>query len=267
MWMTLALVAALSQAPGESGDLALTNVRTTYGVLGAPRPESKFLPGDVFVVSFDIQGLKVDRDGNLFYSIAMEASDRDGKVQFTQAPRERQATNTLGGDSLPAFASLQIGLEQQPGAYTLKVTVTDVAAKTSRTLSRPYEVLPKAFGLVRPTLTSDPDGRYPAPFVAEGQSLWINFAAVGFARDRGKGHPNLGVSMRVLDEDGKPTTGKPMAGTVNPDEVAAKALAVPMQFLLAANRAGKFTVELTAKDGVSGETARLSLPLAVLKSK
>jgi hypothetical protein len=267
MWTTLALAAALSLAPGESGELSLANVRTTHGVLGAARPENKFLPGDTFVLSFDVQGLKVDGDGNFFYSIAMEATDRDGKVLFTQAPRERQATNTLGGDSLPAFASLQIGLEQQPGSYTLKVTVTDLAAKTSRTLSRPYEVLPKAFGLVRPTLTSDPDGRYPAPFVAGGQSLWINFAAVGFGRDREKGHPNLSVSMRVLDEDGRPTTAKPMVGTVNPDEVAAKALAVPMQFLLAANRAGKFTVELTAKDGVSGGTARLSLPLTVLKSK
>jgi hypothetical protein len=264
MWTTLAFAAALSLAPGQSGDLELTNVRTTYGFLGSSRPDNKFLPGDVFVLSFDVQGVKVDRAGNLFYSIAMEATDAAGKVQFKQAPREQQASNVLGGNSLPAFASLQIGTEQQPGTYALKVTVTDLLAKTSRSLTRSYEVLPRGFGLVRPTVTSDPEGRYPVPLVAEGQSVWINFAAVGFARG-GKGQPNLSVTMRVLDEEGRPTTPRASVGTVNPDEVPARAAAVPMQFLVAPNRAGKFTVELTAKDGAGEKTARLSLPLTVLK--
>jgi hypothetical protein len=267
MWTSLAFVAALSLAPGQSGDLALANVRTTYGVPGATRPNNKFLPGDTFVLSFDIQGMKADADGNLFYSIAMEVTDSNNKVQFQQAPREQHVTNSLGGNSLPAFASLNIGAEQAPGKYTLKVTVSDAAAKTSRTLTSTYEVLPKAFGLIRPAITSDPDGRYPLLFAAEGQSLWVNFAAVGFARNGPNGQPNLSVTLRVLDEDGRPTATKPSVGNVNPDEVPAKAVALPMQFLVAATRAGKYTVELTAKDGAAGKTAHLSLPLTVLKPK
>jgi hypothetical protein len=265
MWTTLAFAAALSLPPGQApAELTLANARTTYGFLGAARPDTKFLPGDVCVLSFDVQGLKADHDGNLFYGVAMEVTDADGKVQFKQDPREQQASNVLGGNSLPAFASLKIGTEQQPGTYLLKVTVTDLAAKTSKSLTRSYTVLPRAFGLVRPTLTSDPEGRYPVPLVAAGQSVWLNFAAVGFGRGA-EAKPNLTVSMRVLDEDGRPTTAKPTVGNVNPEEVPAKAQAVALQFLMAPNRTGKFAIELSAKDGVAGKTATLTLPLTVLK--
>jgi hypothetical protein len=267
MWTTLALAAALSLAPGASGGLALNNARTTYGILGAPRPDNKFLPGDTFVLSFDIDGIRVDRDGNYFYSIAMEVTDADGKPVFKQDPHEQQASNSLGGNSLPAFASLQIGLDQPPGSYTLKVTVTDLAARASQTLTRSYEVLPRGFGLVRPSLSSDPEGHYPLPFVGPGQPFWVNFSAVGFGRDRAKGKPDLAVTMRLLEEDGRPTAAKPAAGAINQEDVPAKVQALSMQFLVAPNRVGKFTIELKATDKVDGKTATLSLPLAVLKPK
>jgi hypothetical protein len=267
MWTTFAFVAVLGLAPGQSGPLALTNVRTTYGVLGAPRPDNKFLPGDEFTLSFDIEGVKVDNAGKLFYSIGMEVTDRDRKVQFKQDPREQQATNSLGGTSLPACAHLQIGLEHAPGTFTLKVTVTDLVAKTSKTLTSTYEVLPKDFGLVRPAVTADPEGRFPAPCVGEGQSIWVNFAAVGFGRDKDKGQPNLAVSMTVLNANGEPVVDKPASGEVVNQDVPAKALALPMQFTLSPNRAGKFTVALKATDKVSGKTATLSFPLTVVKPK
>jgi hypothetical protein len=267
MWTTLAFVAALSLAPGESGGLTLSNARTTSGVLGATRPDNKFLPGDTLVLSFDIDGIRVDRDGNYFYSVGMEVTDADGKPVFKQAPHEQQASNALGGTSLPAFATLQIGLDQPPGTYTLKVTVADLAARTSQTLTRSYEVLPRAFGLVRPSLSSDPEGHYPLPFVGAGQPFWVNFSAVGFGRDRAKGKPDLAVTMRLLDEDGRPTTAKPLVGATNQEEIPAKVQDLSMQFLVAPNRVGRFTIELKATDKVDGKTATLSLPLAVLKAK
>jgi hypothetical protein len=264
MWTTFALVAAVGLAPGQSGSLAITHVRTTYGVLGAPRPDNKFLPGDEFTLSFDIEGIKVDSAGKLFYSIGMEVTDRDGKVQFKQEPRDQEATNSLGGTSLPACANLQIGLEHAPGTFTLKVTVTDLVAKTSQSVTSTYEVLPKEFGLVRPAITADPEGRFPVPCVGQGQSLWVNFASVGFGRDKGKGQPNLSVTMSVLKENGDPVVDKPAKGEVVNQDVPAKALALPMQFTLAPNRAGKFTVVLKAMDNVNGKSATLSLPLTVM---
>jgi hypothetical protein len=266
MWTACVLTAALSAAPAQSGQLALTNVRTTYGFLGAPRTDIKFLPGDSVVLSFDIDGLQPDSNGKVLYRIAMEVADSKGVVHFKQTPRDRETVLALGGNRVPAFASLNIGLDQPPGDYTVKVTVSDQVAKASQTLTHTCQVVPKTFGIVRLTTTNDPNGQLPAPFVGEGQSLWVNFATVGFGRDQGKNQPNLSVTLNVRDENGRPTMAKPFMGDVN-QNIPSHALALPMQFLLELNRAGKFTIDLTATDKVTGKTTSLSLPLNVMKTK
>jgi hypothetical protein len=265
MWMTLAFVAALGSVPAQPGQLALTHARLTYGALGAPRPTNKFLPGDSFVLAFDIEGIKADANGKVLYSMGMEVTDQSGKVHFKQVPRDLETVMSLGGSSLPAYASVHVGFDQEPGTYTVKVTVTDRAAKSSKSVTMSGELLPRAFGLVRPVISGDPEGKTPAPFPSEGQPVWINFSAVGFGRDT-SGKTNLNVSLRVLDENGKPTLAKPFVGVVN-DDTPKTVQAVPMQFALDLNRAGKFTLQLEAADKASGKTATLSLPLTVLKNK
>src|ERR1700759_5193380 len=103
MWTTLALAAAMSVAPAQAGSLELTNVRATYGVLGATRPDMKFLPGDQLILAFEISGIKIDDNGNASYSMGMEVSS-EGKVKFKQDPEKVQATNFFGGNKLPALA-------------------------------------------------------------------------------------------------------------------------------------------------------------------
>jgi hypothetical protein len=264
MLTTLALVSALGLVPGQPGSLALTNVRSTYGLHGSTRPDNKLLPGDQVFLAFDIENVQTGSDGKVQYSIAMEVANGAGKVLFKQAPRDLTANNALGGTNLPAYANLQVGLDQPPGDYTVKVTVTDRGSKASKTLTSKFQVLPKGFGLVRLALTGDPEGFVPVPFPATGQTLWINFAAVGFGRQGDQ--PNLNVTMRVLDEKGKPTSAKPFVGAVSKD-VPKNAVAVPMQFALELNRAGTFTVELKGTDKVSGKTATLTFPITVLKAK
>jgi hypothetical protein len=270
MWTSIALASMLAWTPGQADRLTLTHARSTYGVLGANRPDNKVLPGDNFVLSFDIEGVKADNAGKVLYSVAMEVSDADGKSVFKQPAKDLEAYNSLGGNSLPAFASVRVGLDTPPGKYSVKVIVTDRATKASQSVTGPYEVLPKAFGLVDLRTTTDRDGHVAAPFPGEGQSLWINFSAVGFGRE--KDHPNLAVAMKVLDENGKPTLEKPFTGEVtrtgdSAKDVPKNAQSVPMQFMLDLNRAGKFTVELTATDRTSGKSAKLSFPLTVLKMK
>src|SRR5207248_1050493 len=80
---TLALAAALGLAPSQpAGALSLKNVRVTYGELGAPRNDDKLLPGDLYFIAFDIEGIKVDAAGKVSYSMAMDVTDKAGKSIF-----------------------------------------------------------------------------------------------------------------------------------------------------------------------------------------
>ena len=266
MLTSLPVLLLLSLAPGQSGQLNLTNVRATYGILGATRPDTKFLPGDSFVLCFDVEGVKADDAGKVLYSIGMEVTDAAGKVHLKQEPQELEANTSLGGTSLQAYASIQIGLDQPPGQYTVKLTATDRASRATGTLTRTYEVLPKGFGLVRLHTTYDADGKIVAPYVGEGQVLFVNFLAVGFGRDPAQAQPNLSVVMRILDQTGKPTLARPYSGEVNKD-IPAKALSVPMQFIVELNRPGQFTLELKATDKVTGQSGTLSYPLKVRELK
>jgi hypothetical protein len=266
MLTSLPVLLLLSLVPGQTGQLNLTNVRATYGILGAQRPDTRLLPGDNFVLCFDIEGVKADDAGKVLYSISMEVTDAAGKVYFKQEPQELEANNSLGGTSLQAYAAIQIGLDQPPGNYTVKVTVTDRATRAQGTLTRNYEVLPKGFGLVRLNTTYDANGKIAAPYVGEGQVLFVNFLAVGFGRDSGQAQPNLSVALRILDQNGRPTLAKPYTGEINKD-IPDKALSVPMQFAIELNRPGQFTLELKATDKVTGQSATLSYPLKVRELK
>ena len=60
MLQSMALFAALTMTPGQGAGLTLSNPRITYGELGSTRPDAKLLPGDIFFLSFDIDGIKVN---------------------------------------------------------------------------------------------------------------------------------------------------------------------------------------------------------------
>ncbi|HEV3256377.1 MAG TPA: hypothetical protein VG013_05800, partial [Gemmataceae bacterium] len=260
MLTSIAFVAALALAPAETSELNLNHVRFTYGVMGSTRPDTNFLPGDDAVLCFDVEGIQADDEGRVLYSVGMDVTDAKGKVQFSQKPRDLEANNCLGGNSFPAFARVNIGLDMPPGEYTLKVKVADRSTRASQVVTKTYTILPRAFGLVRLSTTSDAEGQAPLAAAGVGQTLWINFMAVEFGRK--KGRPSLHAVLRVLDADGRPTMRKPLAGKVN-EEVPKNLRALPMQFLLDLNRPGKFTVEVKVTDEVTGNKASLSFPLKV----
>ncbi len=264
MLTTLTLLTSLVM-PAQAGGLSLTNVRATYGVLGPTRPSNKILPGDVLVLSFDIEGFQVGASGKVQYSIDMQVADSAGKVLFRQEPQNLEAAAPQGG-SLPACVRLQIGMDQPPGQYMVKIKVTDRTSNAAQELSRTVQVLPKAFGLVRLAITKDQEGTAVLPVLTKGHSAWISFAAVGFARDKGKGQPDVSVTMRVTNDQGRSALSKPPAGEIAQD-VPEKTLAIPMQFELQLNQVGLFTIELEATDKVSGETVTLTVPVRVSNSQ
>jgi len=262
MLANLVLLAALSAAPNQADPLALSDVRITAGILGPVRPRTTYLPGDNLVLSFEIDGITLDEGGKARYSTRTEILDSKGKVLFQGPTRNLEGLASLGGSRLQAYAQVDIGLNQPPGEYLVKVTVTDRANKQTQTLTHTFTVEPKGFGVVRPSLTCDPEGQIPAGLFIPGQSLWINFAVVGFARDAQRGQPQVTLALRILDDKGQPTLAKPFEGTIETN-VPADAGSLPGQFLLSLNRAGKFTIELTITDRVAGKTIKGSYPFTV----
>jgi hypothetical protein len=269
MLSTLAVAAVLNLAPSQSDTLQLKNVRATFGPLGQERKDSKVLGGDAYFVAFDIEGLKVREDGQVKYTMSMELTNKEGKSQFKQEPQELEAFNALGGNRVPAFAHVLVGTDTPEGEYTLKVTVKDLATGKTDTLTRKFEVLPSRFGFVQVNMsyhTPTQNVFLPAPPLAvPGQTLLVNFALVGFGLDKtSKDQPNIETTMRVLDEDGKPTLAKPYGGGAKEVGPEFKRV-IPMQFLLQANRPGKFKIELKATDKVGGKTAEQILDLTVVE--
>jgi hypothetical protein len=270
MVQSLTLIAALAMTPAQAGGLNLINPRITYGELGSPRPDNKLLPGDIFFLSFDIEGIKVSETGRVKYGMAMEVTDATGKSIFKQMPVERDDFLPLGGTKLPARAFVSVGGEQPPGTYTCKVTVTDQADKAkpvSKSLEQKFEVLPKGFGIVMVYTAADPKGEIPAPLVGvAGQALFVHFAVVEFQRDPSTKQPNITIEMVVYDQSRQPTLPKPTVKQV-PDEadgkVDEKALGVPMRFLVPLNREGGFLIHLTATDNLTKKTSEVYLPLRV----
>lgn len=250
-------------APGQGG-LTLSNPQVTYGELGPKRPDVKFLPGDVFFVGFDIDGVKINETGQAKYSMGMEVVDKDNKAIFIQKPIDHDDFLPLGGSKLPARAFVNIGPNQAPGIYTCRVTVVDLTTKLSKTLEQNLEVVKSAFGVVNVITSADLKGEIPAPAIGvPGQSVFVHFTIIGFTRDQKTKQPEVDVQMSVMNRDGTPTLPKPMATTIN-SNVDANDTFIPLRFQVPMNRTGEFTVELKATDKLSKATSRVSFPIKVL---
>jgi hypothetical protein len=262
MMTALALLATLELAPAQAGDLKLTGARLTYGILGPKRADAKLLPGDSLVLAFDIDGITIDDQGKVLYSISTEVLDPANKTVHRQPPVDLEAVQALGGNRLPAYAQVDIGLKQPPGEYTLKVLVGDRASRKGQTLTQKFTVLPPDFGLVRFATSANAEGTIPAGSLGVGQTVWVNTLVVGFKRDDASKQPNVALECRVLDESGKPTTAKSHSGAINKD-VPADAPFLPIQFQLALNRPGKFTLELKATDLLANKSVTQKFPITV----
>jgi hypothetical protein len=261
MLHTLAVTAALAFAPAQ-GALALSNDRLTYGELGANRPDTKLLPGDVCFISFDIDNLTIDAEGKVNYTMAMEfISNKDGKQIFKQDPVKREELMPLGGTRLPARAFVILAPDQAVGSYTCKISVVDLATKASKAVEKQIDVIAPDFGLISVVTSADMRATIPAPPVGmTGQQFWINCLAAYFARDPNTKQPSIVAELRVFDENGTPTSPKPMT-IVYDKMVDEKEKVLPLQFLLPLTRAGRFTVEIKAEDKLTKKVAKITLPV------
>ncbi|MGL6076080.1 MAG: hypothetical protein ACRC8S_18130 [Fimbriiglobus sp.] len=266
MLSSILLAAALTMTPGQGEKtLNITNVRSTYGELGGPRPMAPLVPGDYLFLSFDIEGISIDDQGRVQYSMGMEILDSTGATKLKPEPSRKVDFVPLGGSKIPGRAFTSIGLEQAPGEYTLKVIVTDLITKATKTMEQKFKVLPKEFAIIAVYTSIDERGQIPMPTTGfVGQALFVQMGIVGFGRGNDpKKSPNLEIEMLPLDEKGNPTLGKPSLLTVN-SGVDEKEAGITIRYLLPLTRTGKYDVRLKATDKVTGKTSMFVLPVNVL---
>ena len=250
---------------GGDGKLEIVNPRATYGHLGAVRPKGKgILPGDVAHFSFEINNLQHDDKGRASYSVAIEVRDANGELFYKQEPHNSVAQNFFGGNTFPCSAQLEIPFNAKPGTYSWKVTIHDRLGNQTATVSGKGDVLQADFGLVRIGTYADPEGKVPVPPVGVvGSTLYVNFSALGFGRTKQDKQPDLAVEMKILDENGKTTFAKPITGHVKSD-IPESLKIIPLQYGVTLNRAGRFTIQLSARCDICGKSSTVSFPMRIL---
>jgi hypothetical protein len=258
---------SLLQTPilGQAGGLAIGNAHLTYGMHGPARTDTTIRPGDSLGLSFDIQGISVDAKGKASYSLAVEVTDAAGKVVIRQMPRTQSEVLVLGGDTVPAYAQVDLSLEAPAGMATLSVIVTDLASKKTATTTQKFTVGAKEFDVVRIGVSGDPEGFVPIVVPATGQPYFVHGAIVGFNRNASK-LPKVSIDLSVLDENGKALVDTPMSGTIEKD-VPPNATSLPFRFFLPLTRPGKYTVVLTSKDLLKSSTATEKFSINVVSAK
>ena len=150
--------------------------------------------------------------------------------------------------------------DQPPTDLKWMVTVVDASPTKDRAKGE-GKVLPADFGIVRVGTFADAESKAPcAPIGVIGETLYLNFSAIGFGRDKEK-RPDLSVELKILDADKKPTH-KPLIANIKA-ELPDDAVLVPLHFPLSLNRVGNFTVEMIARCNISNKTATVT-PIRVL---
>ena len=214
MWtVTVGLTCLLAMLPEQSGKISIENPRLLYGVPGLPRASNKFAHGDNFYLAFDIKGVKSDAEGKVSYSLLTEVMV-DGRLEFKHESKDIDAIDSLGGNVLPGFTQLNIGMDQPDGKYTVKVTATEKKTKAAASVVQEFILSKAELGIVRIRTTADRDEKVATAIFSTGEDLWLNLSIVGFARDKAK-QPNLKISMEILDSNGKPTVQKPPVAEIS----------------------------------------------------
>ena len=238
--------------------LTIENMRPTFGSPGPERTgAAQVVPGDIYYLSFDLKGVKVDSTGTGKVRLETEATDATGNRVFRMDSGESVVVNALGGDGLHTHVRLELGQKTVPGKYKIKVIATDLGTKSSATKETDLEVLPPAFAIVRVSSGVDQGNSSTGSVFGLGQALYLGFAVVGFENDAATKHPKLRFEMKVK-QNGSVVSTATQVGEVNAsqqEKVPAGSTMIPGRFLLPLSKAGIYTVEVTATDLVNQKVA------------
>lgn len=261
MWRTLLfVVTVLGVVPAWTTAVEVTNLRSINGPLGAPRNQTKFLPGDVIYLVFDINDLQTDKNGLAQFQIKVEVFDPANKKVFAQE-QPPSSLHLLGGKKLPWYVFVLLEQTWAPGKYQVKLTAVDREAKTSRTITHNFELLSPAFGLIQPA----------APGVAfVGQDFFVTFLVVGMKRDSKK-MPDVSFTLQMYDETNRPVFAKPLVSNIKDlhqekvFDLTEQAI-VPIKYPFYPTREGRFIIEVEGFDQIGKQKSMLRFPLRILET-
>lgn len=258
----LAVVLLLFGATAARADLTLRNIQAAYGTLGPERKSIDYFPYDEVFFRYTITGLQTDRQGDMDVLIESRIVDENGKV----IPGSRDPVKGklhLAGGTFSGSSTVRLGNQFPPGEYTLTVMVTDNLASESVQFSRKFRVKPAEFAIVAPRFFYG-DTATPAPAGGmAGQLVRVKLKVIGFEKTANKLETELEV--QILDGDGKDMLETPRRATLTSSDPTEVRNATHLNFteLIGLNRAGTFTLRLTATDKIGNQTTTLELPLKV----
>ncbi|MSQ95472.1 MAG: hypothetical protein EXR98_13065 [Gemmataceae bacterium] len=246
--------------PGVAYAVDIDNIRARHGPFGALRAKPiKCMPGDLVFMTFDIENLKLDpKTGKASYDTILELIDPDEKVIF-EKKTQNDVLPHLGGTRMPGDLYLSLGAKQAAGNYSVRLSVVDKLDKGSavKKFTQPFEVIKADFGFIQ-TMA-------PAIGVPGGQYL-TTFGIVNLGLD-GKKIPDVDVEIKIVDDQGAAVAKAvkiQLPRDMPPNIDLTQENFVPLSYPVFLNRAGRFTIEVTAKDNISGKNAKMSYPLTVL---
>ncbi len=258
----IAVLLAASPVVAEA-KFEIRDVRAVHGMLGPERKSPEYVTGDQVYVRYTLAGFRTDADGRLRIELRLTVTDAAGK-QVLRRDTPLNQIAALGGDSLPGFASFDLGEEVPPGDYEMKVEVTDLISKEQASFRHKFVCKKEEVALVQVRFFHDDAGEAPAPAGGvASQSLHVKMKAVGF--ERSKGEIDVEMEIVVLDAAGKPVMPRPIkAGVHNekPEEVK-QITSIRLSSALALNRSGNFTLRITVVDKLAKKSVAFETPLRV----
>lgn len=265
MWKLAAFglgLVCLLVGDGSAGsqDLKLKNLRLCYRPIGigATRTDSKFLPGDYLLITYEIDGIKIhDKTGRAKFLTHMEVINLKTNKKEFEKPIVSEVVPMLGGAKHSGLVDVFIGPKQAAGKYLVRVKVTDQLANKSDQFEHPFEVLEAGFGII---------GVHASTLATPGQDYMAVFTLANLPLDA-KGKPTVEIAMRILDSAGKVTSQPVLHSWPKefPDDLdLKKENFAPVPLPINLNRAGSFWIEFEAHEKTANKKVSLRLPLTVL---
>jgi hypothetical protein len=270
MWRLFALALPMAVlCAGQATSQSIKNVRMMYGPYGAVRTTDKFLPRDVLFLSYEVDGLKLEKKTTKA-SWEWQWEVLDSKKKPIKAPQKvppQEALLQLGGHSVPGDLVLEMPDKGDPGRYYVKVSVRDRNSKTSASIEHKFDLgTEKEFGIWRLTAPGFgvPGAHYPISFGVVNAPVW------GANADKKKGQieklPEIDISMRIYEGKTEVATPVFIQWPAQLPGNATKDL-IPAELSIYLNRPGRFVADLEVHEKVKGSKIKVALPFTVLDLK